>query len=133
MSNGKSSILDRITRTCYDSGNKVIAVQHLVVKSATINTADGAGRNLVRTDSLSSHRFKRTASLHLEKTTISQNSSGSGVKQVSYVVTSGNFNEHTHEVDGDVGIVTYLGKPQENDISFNLEAVPGILVEGDSF
>ena len=131
---GKASVLDRITRTCYNNSNAIIAVQYFVVKTSTVNTADGAGRNLVREDSLSSSRFKRTGSISLERTAIYHTSTGGGgSKTVDHITTTGAFDEHNHGAGGDTEIITYYGKNLENDLTFNLKALSGVFEEGDVF
>lgn len=126
---GQVSLLDIITRTYKNAAGDVIATQTLSVFSGTVMTVNGAGMSLVTSDSLSTNRFKRTATWRLS-TTLSPKTGASTT--IATVVTSGKFDSRT-ESGGDITTVTYSGSSDvENDITVPITLLDGVLAVGDT-
>lgn len=125
---GQISVLDTITRTCRNAAGDIIATQVITVQTYTVQNVNGAGMNLVRSNSLSTDRFKRTAVVKLS-TTRSPRTGASAT--IANVVTEGRFNTRT-EADGDITTVTYAGTAPVNDIVVPVSTLSGLLKVGDS-
>lgn len=126
-----SRLVDKITRTCYNNNNNIIAIQQITVRAHQVSTLDGAGRALVTNDSLSLNRFNEAIGCNLTTEIRSQSGVG-GDKTISYIVTSGRFTSHTDNINNDVDTVTYNQNAPLKNIVVDIVNMPGILKEGDT-
>jgi hypothetical protein len=125
---GNPSVLDRIVRTYRNAAGDVIATQTISVVLNYIDGVNAAGMALQTSDSQSTNRFRRTASIKL-KTVRSPKSGASAT--VATVVTEGSFDSRS-ESSGDVVSVTYTGTSGQNDLIIPVNALGGVLKVGDS-
>jgi hypothetical protein len=125
---GQISVLDTITRTCFNGAGDVIATQVITVQAYTIQGFNAAGMNLVTSDGLSTNRFKRTAVVKLSTTKSPITGASSTIASIQ---TEGKYDART-ESGGDITTVTYTGRAPVNDIIVPVTTLGGVLKVGDS-
>lgn len=126
---GNSSSLDTIIRIYKNAAADVLAIQSISVVIKKVDGINAAGMALVTDESITSLRFRRTATFHV---TTERFINLAVSRVISSIDTSGNFNSYTSSA-GDVTSVTYTGAASvENDIVFAIQNNTELFHLGDS-